>query len=290
MRFADDLQRMLGLRELRLGYSGGNVTRIDLLRRLNELLLSEMEEYREQAKSFESDVASRRRLLRSLMNVRSPAPLSAEFLELQDRLLGEEREEKCVVNPMALPPLPGGRIALWQGDITRLSADAIVNAANSALLGCFHPCHACIDNAIHSAAGLQLREECEAIMAKQGRPERTGSAKATRAYNLPSRFVFHTVGPIVSGPLTQRHRDGLRDCYRACLGLAEEMGLSSIAFCCISTGEFQFPPEAAARIAVATVRDFLSRSSAPERVIFNVFKNSDREIYEHMLVDERGER
>lgn len=259
------------------------MTRFDLIRRLNELLLSEMEEYREQAKAFKSDAASQRKLLRSLMNVRFPAPLSAEYVELQDRLLGEEREENGVVDPMALPAVSDGRIALWQGDITQLAADAIVNAANSALLGCFHPCHACIDNAIHSAAGLQLREECAAIMAKQGYPEKTGTVKATRAYNLPCRFVFHTVGPIVSGPLTKRQRDQLRNCYEACLGKADEIGLSSIAFCCVSTGEFRFPPDEAATIAVGAVREFLSRSSAPERVVFNVFKDSDREIYERML-------
>ncbi|OHD21635.1 MAG: hypothetical protein A2Y38_04855 [Spirochaetes bacterium GWB1_59_5] len=259
------------------------MTTQDLIRQLNELVLSEMKEYREQAKNFGPDSTSQRKLLRSLMNVRSPAPFSAEFVELQDALLSQEREEKGVVDPMALPSFPGGRIALWQGDITRLAADAIVNAANSALLGCFHPCHDCIDNAIHSAAGLQLREECAAIMAKQGHPEGTGTVKATRAYNLPSRFVFHTVGPIVSGPLAQRHRDALKECYTACLCLAEEMGLKSIAFCCISTGEFRFPPEEAARIAIRTVRDFLTRSPSVERIVFNVFKDSDREIYERML-------
>ncbi len=260
------------------------MTRIDLIGELNDLLLSEMEEYREHAKNFGPDTPSQRKLLRSLMNVRYPAPLSSEFLQLQDALLGQEREEKGVVDPMALPSFPGGRIALWQGDITRLAADAIVNAANSALLGCFRPCHSCIDNAIHSAAGLQLREECAAIMAKQDHPEGTGTVRATRAYNLPSRFVFHTVGPIVSGQLTQRHRDAQRDCYTACLGLAEEMGLSTIAFCCISTGEFRFPPEEAARIAIGTVCDFLSRSPSVERIVFNVFKDSDRGIYERMLV------
>ena len=259
------------------------MTRINLIRHLNDLLLSDTGDYREQAKRFGPDGASQRMLLRSLMNVRSPAPLSAEFIELQDALLGQEREERGVIDPLEMPTISDGRIALWQGDITRLKADAVVNAANSALLGCFHPCHSCIDNAIHSAAGLQLREECAAIMERQGHPEKTGTVKATRAYNLPSRFVFHTVGPIVSGPLDQRHREALKDCYAACLDLAEEMSLSTIAFCCISTGEFRFPPEDAAAIAIDTARGFLSRPSAVKRIIFNVFKDSDREIYDRLL-------
>lgn len=259
------------------------MTRIESIQRLNELLLSEMGEYRAQSARFGTDSGAQRRLLRSLMNVRAPAPLSAEFVRLQDALLGEEREERGVVDPLLLPAASDGRIALWQGDITRLKADAIVNAANGALLGCFIPCHGCIDNAIHSAAGLQLREECSAMMERQGHAEASGNAKATRAYNLPSRYVFHTVGPIVSGPLTRRHREELRSCYASCLGLAEEMGLASLAFCCISTGEFRFPPEEAAAIAIRTVRDFLGRSASIARVVFNVFKDGDREIYERLL-------
>lgn len=259
------------------------MSRIDLVRRLIELLLSEMEEYRSPTKDFGRDQVSQRNLLRSLMNIRSPALLGAEYIKLQDELLSQECTEKGSVDPFALPTIPDERIIFWQGDITRLAADAIVNAANSALLGCFYPCHGCIDNAIHSAAGLQLREECAAIMAKQGYPEAAGTVKATSAYNLPSRFVFHTVGPIVSGSLTRHDRDTLRSCYSACLNLAEEMSLSSIAFCCISTGEFRFPPEEAARIAIGTVRDFLLRTSAVERIVFNVFKDSDREIYKRLL-------
>ncbi len=257
---------------------------LNLIRKLNEMLLSEMEEYRDHASEFGPDEVAQRNLLRSLMNMRSPMPLKAEFIKLQDELLSRERAQKGLVDPFALPTIPGERIVLWQGDITRLAADAIVNAANSALLGCFHPCHGCIDNAIHSAAGLQLREECAAIMAKQGRPEVAGMAKATRAYNLPNRFVFHTVGPIVAGSLTRQDRDILRRCYVSCLTLAEEMRLSSIAFCCISTGEYHFPPEEAARIATGTVRDFLSGTASLKRIIINVFKDSDREIYERLLM------
>ena len=161
---------------------------------------------------FGLDEIAQRRLLRSLMNLRLPAPLSAEYLALQDELLRAELDEKGIVDALALPAIADGRIALWQGDITRLAVDAIVNAANAELLGCFHPCHGCIDNAIHSAAGLQLREECNALMLAQGHPEPSGSVKVTNAYNLPSRYVFHTVGPIVRGPLRQCDREALAGC------------------------------------------------------------------------------
>ena len=189
-----------------------------------------------------------------------------------------------MVDVMALPSVSlDARIILWQGDITRLNADAIVNAANSALLGCFIPCHRCIDNAIHSAAGLQLRAECAALMERQGHSEKTGTAKITRGYNLPARHVIHTVGPIVSSALTDEHRELLASCYRSCLHLAAEHGLRSIAFCCISTGEFHFPNKEAAEIAVREVRAFLGRSTSIERVVFNVFKDEDRMIYERLL-------
>jgi O-acetyl-ADP-ribose deacetylase (regulator of RNase III) len=259
------------------------MSRLNLIRRLNELLLLEMEECRDQAIKFAQDEVAQRNLLRSLMNMRSPMPLGAEFIKLQDELLNRELMEKGPVDPFSLSTISDERIVLWQGDITRLAADAIVNAANSELLGCFHPRHGCIDNAIHSAAGLQLRDECAAIMAKQGYPEAAGTVKVTNAYNLPSRFVFHTVGPIVAGSLTRQDRETLRSCYDSCLTVAAEMRLSSIAFCCISTGEYHFPPEEAACIAIGTVRDFLSRDSSVVRVVFNVFKDSDREIYERLL-------
>ena len=257
---------------------------LSLIQKLNEMLLSEQPAYRAQATQIEKTEKAQRGLLRALMNVRPPRPLSAEFLRLQDELLSAERKERGVVDVMTLPAVPSDpHIVLWQGDITRLAADAIVNAANSALLGCFIPCHRCIDNAIHSAAGLQLRAECAAIMERQGHPEETGRAKLTAGYNLPARHVLHTVGPIIAGTLTDEDRALLVSCYRSCLSLAAEHGLSSIAFCCISTGEFHFPNAAAAEIAVREVRAFLRENNTIKRVVFNVFKDEDRAIYERLL-------
>lgn len=257
---------------------------LSIIQKMNEMLLTEMPEYRAQAAEVGVSEEQQRRLLRALMNVRPPRPLSEDFLALQDELLSAEREARGVVDIMALPSVASdARIALWQGDITRLAADAIVNAANAGLLGCFIPCHRCIDNAIHSAAGLQLRAACAALMEEQGHPEETGTAQITEGYNLPARHVIHTVGPIVSGALTDRHRAQLASCYRSCLSLAAERGLRSIAFCCISTGEFHFPRAAAAEIALREVRDFLTRETSIERVVFNVFKDEDRNIYERLL-------
>ena len=259
------------------------MTRMEQISLLNHMLLEEMPEYREQAKKFPANEAQQRRLLRSLMNVRPPMPLTAEFLSIQDALLLAEREEKGVVDVDVLPVTDDPRIALWQGDITRLTAGAIVNAANSALLGCFCPCHGCIDNAIHSAAGLQLRDECNTLMQVQRHEEPVGQAKITKAYNLPSKYVIHTVGPIVQGSLTQRDRAELQSCYRACMELALDKKLNSIAFCCISTGEFHFPNREAAQIAVATVKDVLSRDDSGMKVTFNVFKDIDKQIYHELL-------
>jgi len=247
-------------------------------------LLREMPEYREQAAQFSGEEAAQRRLLRSLMNVRPPMPLSPEFLAVQNELLSAEREEKGIVESDTLPVTAAcPQIAIWQGDITRLRADAIVNAANSALLGCFCPCHGCIDNAIHSAAGLQLRDECSRLMTAQGCPEPNGKAKITGGYNLPSRYILHTVGPIIRGRVTKQDQAELASCYRSCLTLAAEKGLSSVAFCCISTGEFHFPNREAAEIAVKTVTDFLQTSTSVRKVIFNVFKDIDAEIYRNLL-------
>ena len=247
-------------------------------------LLEEIPEYREQAGQFPADDAGQRRLLRALMNVRPPMPLDPKFLEVQDALLSAEAEAKGVVDGETLSPTAGDpRLVLWQGDITRLRADAIVDADNAALLGCFAPCHGCIDNAIHSAAGLQLREECRRIMAEQGRPEPNGRARLTEGYNLPARYVLHTVGPIVRGRVTGENRRELASCYRACLELAAEHGLHSVAFCCISTGEFRFPNREAAGIAVDTVTGFLRRNTSIQRVIFNVFQELDERIYRSLL-------
>ena len=252
---------------------------------LNRRLLAELPQYREAAAQCPADEAAQRRLLRALMNVRPPMPLAPDFLAVQDALLSAEREARGVVDGAALPAVPAEpRLALWRGDITRLRADAIVNAANSGLLGCFVPCHGCIDNAIHSAAGLQLREECRRLMDGQGRPEPNGRAKLTPGYNLPASYVLHTVGPIVQGRVTGRDRADLAACYRSCLELASAHGLHSVAFCCISTGEFHFPNQEAARIAVRTVRQYLDQThSSIRRVIFNVFKDIDAGIYRSLL-------
>ena len=255
-----------------------------LIQQLNALLLAEMTAYRAQAAKVPEEQNAQRELLRALMNVRAPRPLSEAFLRLQDELLTAERVQRGTVDAMTLPAASADpRIALWQGDITRLAVDAIVNAANSRLLGCFIPCHRCIDNAIHSAAGLALRAACAALMERQGHPEKTGSAKITRGYNLPARYVLHTVGPIVRGALTERDKELLASCYRSCLSCAVQHDLKSIAFCCISTGEFHFPNKEAAEIAVHEVRAFLAQNQTMERVVFNVFKDEDQAIYERLL-------
>ena len=226
--------------------------------------------------------AEKRRLLRSLMNVRMPAPVSEDFLKAQDAYLQLESAKKGVTKPRDLTPAEPG-IALWQGDITTLAADAIVNAANSQMLGCFVPCHGCIDNAIHSAAGVQLRLECARVMSEQGTEEPTGRAKITKAYNLPCRYVLHTVGPINYREATRKDCELLASCYRSCLELAGAYGLKSVAFCCISTGEFHFPNELAAKIAVQTVRAYLLENKNGMEVIFNVFKDTDYTIYKKLL-------
>ena len=224
----------------------------------------------------------KRRLLRSLPNVPMPAPVSEDFLKAQDAYLQLESAKKGVTKPMDLTPAEPG-IALWQGDITTLAADAIVNAANSQMLGCFVPCHGCIDNAIHSAAGVQLRLECARVMSEQGTEEPTGRAKITKAYNLPCRYVLHTVGPIIYREVTRKDCELLASCYRSCLELAGAYGLKSVAFCCISTGEFHFPNELAAKIAVQTVRAYLLENKNGMEVIFNVFKGTDYTIYKKLL-------
>ena len=226
------------------------------------------------------DLQSKRDLFRALRNVRWPKPISEEFLRLQDEELQTQLQEKGVVE---LPDLP---MHIWQGDITRLKVDAIVNAANSQMLGCFHPLHRCIDNAIHSAAGVQLREECHQLMLQQGHEEPTGQAKITKAYNLPCKHVIHTVGPIIPNGLpTDFQKEQLASCYRNIMACADENELESVAFCCISTGEFRFPNELAAEIAVKTVSDYLSThpNTSLKHIVFNVFKDVDKEIYQRLL-------
>lgn len=221
-------------------------------------------------------------LLRSLFNIRMPRLVTDEFLTIQDTYLQEEVRRKGITSVSDLQPLQQG-IYLWQGDITTLRCDGIVNAANSQLLGCFCPNHGCIDNAIHTFAGVQLRLACAELMRKQGHEEETGKAKITPAYNLPCRYVLHTVGPIVSGHLTQQDCDLLATCYRSCLELAEQNNLKSIAFCCISTGEFHFPNDKAAEIAIQTVKDYKKETQSKMEVIFNVFKELDYNIYRELL-------
>ena len=255
-----------------------------------------------------SDEQTQKDFLRMLMNVRMPHPISAEFQEVQDAYLKKENFMKGIVNEKMIEPCSlDPRLCIWQGDITRLGVDAITNAANSGMTGCYQPLHNCIDNCIHSAAGIELRNECARIMNLQGHEEPTGQAKITPGYCLPARYVLHTVGPIVQGPLTDEHRDLLRSSYRSCLELAEKNGLRSVAFCCISTGVFMFPAEEAARIAVETVRKYLDEQDRRysevssyigsgagqnaggntykgiEKVIFNVFSDRDRKIYENIL-------
>lgn len=286
-------------------------------------LLAEKPEYRKIAVPADTD--TRKRLLRSLVNVREPAPVSEEFLRVQDEYLQEELAKKKITRLENLEPLQP-HLYLWRGDITTIAVDAIVNAANKNMLGCFAPCHGCIDNAIHTYAGVQLRQECAGIMQEQGHPEPTGQAKITKAYNLPCRYVIHTVGPIieawyspltagaaglqndaesgqkddgvlydengnpwqiVTAALSRQDRELLRSCYRSCLELAASKGLHSIAFCCISTGEFHFPNDFAADIAIRTVKTFqeeqAQKGEDPINVVFNVFKEKDLKIYQMLL-------
>lgn len=256
------------------------MTQDERLDYLLHCLLAERKEYADIR--MPDDLSEKRRLLRSLMNVRPPVPASAEFLAVQDAYLQESLSERGVTRLQDMRSTQPG-LYLWQGDITTLAVDAIVNAANSQMLGCFVPCHGCIDNAIHTYAGVQLRLECAHVMSAQKEEEPTGGAKITKAYNLPCHYVLHTVGPIIHGSVTQTDRELLASCYRSCLELAAEYGLHSVAFCCISTGEFHFPNELAAQIAIQTVTDWQKQNANQMEVIFNVFKDSDREIYERLL-------
>lgn len=237
---------------------------------------------RGRAAELPADVTGQKRLLRALLNVRMPKPADREFLRVQDEYLKKELRLKGITDFAALKPVVPD-IYLWQGDITALKCDGIVNAANPRMLGCFCPNHGCIDNAIHTFAGVQLREECAEIMRKRGGEEPTGQAEITKAYNLPCKYVLHTVGPVVYGRLTKKHEKELASCYRSCLALADKCGLESIAFCCISTGEFHFPNERAAQIAVSTVAEYKRQTQSAIKVIFNVFKECDYAIYAELL-------
>ena len=243
-------------------------------------LLNERLEYRDWR--IPQDVSDQKLLLRGLLNVRPAQVCNPEFLRVQDAYLRQATAEKGITDCSALSPVQPG-LYLWQGDITTLKCDAIVNAANSGMTGCYAPNHRCIDNAIHTFAGVQLRLACAEIMERQGCLEPTGQAKITPAFNLPCRYILHTVGPIVDESPTERDCAQLESCYRACLTLAAENHLESIAFLCISTGEFHFPNEQAAQIAVQTVKTFLNQKSSVKKVIFNVFKDLDKRIYEKLL-------
>lgn len=266
------------------------------------LLLDKLKEDSVEYKNLEvaENIEEKKMAIRSLMNIRMPGNESEELLSLQDSYLQQELKDKGIVRISDIPTINeqygssfGGadKISLWQGDITRLATGAIVNAANSQMLGCFVPCHRCIDNAIHSAAGMQLRAECSRILDKRrmkyGRKytEPTGTATLTKGYNLPCDYVIHTVGPIVYSRLNDSLRQDLRNCYESVLKCCVENGITSVAFCCISTGEFHFPNDEAAEIATDTVINFLENNSGNcmERIVFNVFKDYDKEIYEKIF-------
>ena len=260
------------------------MTQTERRRFLLSRLLAEAPEYRQLA--VPDDAAGQKQLLRALLNVRPPRDASPEFLQVQDEYLRAELAQKGVTVLESLTPAARcgeAALYLWQGDITTLQCDAIVNAANSGMTGCYCPNHGCIDNAIHTYAGVQLRLACAEIIDRQGHPEPTGQAKITAAFDLPCRYVLHTVGPIINGRVTKADKELLSSCYRSCLELAAENGLESVAFCCISTGEFHFPNQLAAEIAVQTVKEFLQTPTSIKKVIFNVFKDMDKKIYERLL-------
>jgi O-acetyl-ADP-ribose deacetylase (regulator of RNase III) len=248
---------------------------------LIDALLDEQPRYRSQIAVPQGE-QEQKQLLRSLMNIRSASPISDAFARVQDAYLAEENRRRGVVELQDLAMREPG-LYVWQGDITTLAVGAIVNAANSGMTGCYQPCHACIDNCIHTYAGIQLRNYCNDLMEQQGYAEPTGQAKITPAFNLPCSYVIHTVGPIVQGRLTAEHERLLASCYTSCLALADQYELASIAFCCISTGVFCFPNERAAEIAVETVKRYRRESGSRISVVFNVFKDEDLRIYEELL-------
>lgn len=252
--------------------SENDTARLDNL----DMLISSLMNDGGQRLAIPHDLKGKQQLMRALMNVRPPLPATEEFLRRQDRELQGQLADKVIVEPQ------GKGLQVWQGDITRLKVDAIVNAANSELLGCFIPLHSCIDNAIHSAAGIQLRDACYRIMRAQGHEEATGTAKITPGFNLPAKYVIHTVGPIIpDGQPTREQEELLASCYRSCLDIAEDYCLHSIAFCCISTGVFHFPRRRAAEIAVETVRSYPKKNI--DTVIFNTFEDEDDHIYRQLV-------
>lgn len=262
------------------------MARIDDLKYLIGWLLDERGESAQASAVFSrahNDEAELFAVFRALVNTRMPQSASPAFLEVQDRMLRGMIEDAGIVDASALPESEPG-ISLWRGDITTIKADAVVNAANDKMLGCWVPGHHCIDNAIHTFAGVQLREKCAQIMRAQGCDEPTGSAKITPGYNLPSRYVLHTVGPIAAGRPTAMHREQLASSYRSCLDLALGYGLETVTFCCISTGVFGFPQREAAPLAIDTVRTWLAEHrDAGIKVVFNVFSKADEDAYRDLL-------
>ncbi len=244
-------------------------------------MLGTLLEERNEIAAFSYPYKIKRDLIWGYLNQRLPNPVSERFLEIQDRLFGSETEENGVIDVDSLEYREN--IALWKGDITRLNADAVVNAANNSLLGCFIPHHKCIENVIHSRAGVQVRLDCSKIMGAQGEAEPAGCAKITLAYNLPSKYIIHTVGPMVGLRVTEEDRRVLRNCYLSSLNLAKEIKIHTIAFCCISTGIFSFPNDEAAAVAVGAVKNWLLETGYDMRIIFDVFLDKDLAIYEDVL-------
>lgn len=230
------------------------------------------------------DIIQQQKMLRALMNVREPNKISDEFLLIQDEYLKQRSKERGIVDTSIFKPVKSNdRLFIYQGDITTLKCDAIVNACNLKMLGCFAPLHDCIDNFIHTYAGIQLRLKMNEIMINQGLDEETGTAKITSGYNLPCKYILHTVGPIISYSVTKEDERLLSSCYEKCLELAVENNIKSIAFCCISTGVFSFPNDKACKIAVDTVSGFLKKDYSIKQVIFNVFKDEDFKLYNQLL-------
>ena len=252
----------------------------DRRRYLIEGLLKEQPGYANM--QIPEDASKQKMLLRSLMNIRMPRKIDHAFLQIQDAYLLEENEQKGIVTLADIREVEPD-LYIWKGDITRLKVGAIVNAANSGMTGCYQPCHNCIDNCIHTYAGIELRLACADLMEKQGKEEPTGQAKITPAYNLPCDYVIHTVGPIVQGRLTKHHEELLASCYHSCLQIADEHDVKSIAFCCISTGVFMFPNDRAAEIAVETVERYKAQTGSRIQVVFNVFKDLDEQLYRELL-------
>ena len=252
--------------------------------KLNYLISYLLSERNDMDISIPTDSKEKFDLYRSLVNIRPAKKISAEYLKAEDEFLQKLTVQKGITDIADLQPVEGN-IYLWKGDITTLKCGAIVNAANSGMTGCYHPCHNCIDNCIHTFAGVRLRLKCAEIIKAQGHEEPTGTAKITPAYDLPCQYVIHTVGPIVQGRLTEKHCELLKSCYQSCLELAVQSGIKSIAICCISTGVFGFPQDKAAEIAVQTVREFLLTHDI--EVIFNVFTEKDYKIYSGLLDRDR---